>query len=336
MKIGIITFHSANNYGAVLQCYALSETLKDLGCVVELVDLPLHAKVTQIRPLLRNKLMSLAFCHFREKFLPKVAGNTAEQSVYVFGSDQVWNPQITKSNYALFFGSWVKASIPKIAYAASFGLSTWDYPLYTKTVKKHLESFQSIGVRESTGADICKDVFNVNCDKVLDPTLLRENYKDLFKKRKASNSMVCYIFGKDESSMEQIRNIGEKCNLKPVLLNDARIRSRIKSVVFPSVSKWLSYLESSKFILTDSFHCMVFAIIFKKNFIAIPAIPERAGRMLSLLADLGLESRFFQNIDNIHKSSIILEDIDYTKVVEKLDFLRKESLEFLNNSLRSL
>ena len=86
-------------------------------------------------------------------------------------------------------------------------------------------------------------------------------------------------------------------------------------------------------ILTDSFHCMVFSIIFKKDFIAIPAIPERAGRMLSLLSDLDLESRFFNDITEAKKSDVIAQPIDYDAVHNKLNALRKSSLSFLHRSL---
>jgi len=335
MKIGIITFHEANNYGAVLQCHALAEMLKSLNHNVELADLPLHGKANNFRAKLRNKVLSRAFSHFRAFFLPPISKDNAKNDIYVFGSDQVWNPQITKDNHQLYFGSWVKAGATKIAYAASFGLSTWDFPEYTKGVSDQLKTFSAIGIREATGVTICNDIFEVNSEKVVDPTLLLNDYSHLFKKRKKTDSLVCYIFGKDQEKMQQIRIIGHKCNLKPILLNDMRLRKSIKSVPFPSVATWLSYIEASEFVLTDSFHCMVFSILFKKNFIAIPAIPERAGRMKSLLSDLGLESRFFNNINDVHQSNVILEDIDYQKVDEKIKALRESSISFLKKALEA-
>lgn len=333
MKTGIITFHTANNYGAVLQCYALSESIKDLGHEVELIDLPLHEKPKNLRPLLRNKVLSMAFSSFRDTFLPKVVKPSVEKDVYVFGSDQVWNPQITKKHCLSFFGSWVKNNKPKIAYAASFGLATWDFPKLTLEVKKELSTFNALGIRESTGVSICKDQFDLDTTQVLDPTLLRTDYSSVFKERKTSKSLVCYIFGKDEQKMDQLRNIANRLELQAVLLNDARFRRDIKSVLFPSVAKWLSYIESSQFVITDSFHCMVFAIIFKKNFIAIPAIQARAGRMVSLLESLGLESRFFNTLEEAQNSDVILQDIDYSVVDKKLEDLRANSLEFLKDSL---
>jgi hypothetical protein len=335
MKISIITFHEANNYGAVLQCYALAETLKSLNHSVELADLPLHGKAISFRAEMRNKVLSRAFSHFKANYLPTVSNDNTKNDAYVFGSDQVWNPQITKANYHLYFGSWVNSEATRIAYAASFGLSTWEFPEYSQEVKKQLENFDAIGVRETSAVEICNNTFAVKSEQVVDPTLLLTDYSHLFTKRKKTNSLVCYIFGKEKDKMDNIRKIGNKCNLQPILLNDMRFRKGIKSVPFPAVAKWLSYLEASEFVITDSFHCMVFSILFKKNFIAIPAVPERAGRMLSLLDCLGLKSRFFNSIDEASESAVLIEKIDYTIVDDKIKSLRESSLSFLKSALES-
>jgi len=337
MNIGIVTFYSANNYGAVLQCYALAETLKSLGSnSVSIIDLPLHTKPNSWRSALRNKVLSQSFSAFRSDFLPVVVAKEEKKSLYVFGSDQVWNPQITKNNTGLFWGDWVDSSIPKISYAASFGLSSWNFPEYTGLAKKQLKTYKAVGVRESTGVDICKGEFSIDAEQVIDPTLLLTDYRVVFKKRAPEKNLVCYIFGKNEKNLEELKLLAFKVDLKPVLLNDLRWRKGIKSVPFPTVSTWLSYLESGQMILTDSFHCMVFSIIFRKDFIAIPAIPERAGRMLSLLSGLGLESRFFNNISEARKSDVITQSIDYELVHSKLNALRKLSLDFLQRSLDSV
>ena len=333
MNVGIITFHSANNYGAVLQCYALSSVLKDQGHDVRLIDLPLHEKPVGIRPKLRNKIRSKAFSSFRKVYLPVVVGPSSAKDVYVFGSDQIWNLQITKSNYRSFFGDWIDREVAKISYAASFGVGTWDFPEYTNLISEELRSFSAVGVREASAVEICKNEFDIASEKVLDPTLLLDTYEGVFKKREKTSTLVCYIFAKNEEKIKHIKSIGAKCDLRTVLLNDFRIRRNIKSVPFPSISTWLSYLDSSEMVLTDSFHCMVFAIIFKKNFIAIPAIPERAGRMLSLLKDLGLERRFFNDIADVNASNVTSENINYLEVDGRLSLLRHRSLDFLRNSM---
>ncbi|UMB60796.1 polysaccharide pyruvyl transferase family protein [Lutibacter sp. A80] len=336
MEIGIITFHNVNNYGAVLQCYALSEILKNKGYKVELINLPLHSKSKKIRAIVSGKLSSAAFKSFRINFLPNTVESDNLKDLYIFGSDQIWNLDITKSNFKLYFGSWIKKEVPKIAYAASFGNSKWNNQDNKEDVKKLLNSFSSIGIRESSGVKICEKEFSIKCDKVLDPTFLLNNYDFLLKKINLSKLMVCYIFGKDELKINELKKIANKKNLKPVLLSDVRLRKDIKSIPFPTVSKWLSYLNTSELILTDSFHCMVFAILFKKNFIAIPAIPDRVDRMVSLLSDLGLKSRFFKNIQEVFNSEVLEEDIDYKLVDEKLEKLKVESFNFLEKSLKTI
>jgi len=336
MKIGIITFHRANNYGAVLQCYALTEKIKELGHDVFLIDLPLHKKAVSIRVILRNRLISFSFTGFRKNKLTSVVDKNIEIDAYVFGSDQVWNPQITKENFHLYFGSWVKGNIPKIAYAASFGVSEWVFNKYSAEVQKNLNKFRTIGIRESSGGRICSEIFNIESEKVLDPTLLLTDYSNLFSARKKQKSLVVYIFGKDSSKLKEIKKIADDKELKPVLLNDLRYRNGIKSIPFPTVSKWLSYIDSSEFVITDSFHCMVFAVLFRKNFIAIPALPDRIDRMLSLLKDLGLESRFFNSIEEVRNTDIYKNDIDFDRIDNKIKIMRESSLEFLKNSLLEL
>jgi hypothetical protein len=332
--IGIITFHSANNYGAVLQCYALSKVLISWGYEVKVVDLPLHNKPKPIRSSIRQWMVSLGFFKFRKHRLPVNIEKSEECDLYIFGSDQIWNIDITKENYKLYFGNWIK-NYPKIAYAASFGVSKWKHTTYDKEIKKLLLEFSSIGVRENSGAKICKEIFGINSYQVVDPTILLTNYKNIFKQIKQSKSLICYIFEK-ENKINAIKSIGNKIGFKTVILNDFRKRKGIKSVPFPSVSKWLSYINSGGLILTDSFHCMVFAILFNKNFIAIPAKLDRIDRMLSLLKELGLESRFFYNTDEIVNSKVLDENIDYEKVNDRLDSLREDSLNFLKVSLNEV
>jgi hypothetical protein len=333
MNLGIVSFHNAHNYGAVLQCYALSETVKKLGYQVELIDFPLDKKPKGLRAILSDMVLSRAFSDFRISHLPNIVGSESAKDCYIFGSDQIWNPQITEASYDVFFGSWVPASIPKIAYAASFGLSIWEFPSYTKAVKDQLDNFRSISVRESSGVDICEKVFSVDCEKVLDPTLLLEEYTGIYRKQEPSKSLVVYLLCRDEAKIKEVRRVGERYQLGPVILKDFRFRANVRTVAFPSVSKWLGYLESGSLILTDSYHCMVFAIIFKKNFVVVPAVAERVDRMLSLLKDLGLESRFFQDIGEINAASPVLDDIDFVEVDKKLKLLRQSSLEYLKTSL---
>lgn len=338
MKIGIVTFFKANNYGALLQCYALSEFLKKNNHQVYLVDADLPEKNHTLRAKLRHYFYNkIAFQNFRNAYLPAIIPSTSNFDVIVFGSDQIWNLDITKTHYAAYFGEYVSTNTVKIAYAASFGINVWIHSDKTRHVKAMLNDFSSIGVRESEGIAICKDQFNINAQQVLDPTLLidKTSYDRLYEPINRPNYIACYIFHKDSNKINLSADIAIKLNCDLCLLSDMRYRKNVHSIPYPNVSKWLSFIRSSNFVITDSFHCMVFAIIFNKDFIAIPAIPSRAGRMTSLLKKLSLEQRFFPDIDSALSSNELTTPIDYMSVNCKLEVLKLNSHDFLVSAIKT-
>lgn len=338
MKIGIVTFFKANNYGALLQCYALSEFLKKNDHKVYLVKTDLPEKNQTLRAKIRHYFYNkIAFENFRNGYLPSIIQSTSELDVIVFGSDQIWNLDITKTHYASYFGDYVSTNAVKIAYAASFGINVWIHSDKTRHVKAMLNEFSSIGVRESEGIAICKDQFNVNAQQVLDPTLLIDKtlYDRLYEPIIRPNYIACYIFHKDTNKINLSADIARKLNCDLCLLSDMRYRKNVHSIPYPSVSRWLSFIRSSNFVITDSFHCMVFAIIFNKDFIAIPAIASRAGRMTSLLKKLSLEQRFFPDIDSALSSNELTKPIDYMSVNYKLEELKLNSHDFLVSAIKT-
>lgn len=336
MKIGIVTFFTANNYGALLQCHALYSYLKSFGHEVILLDTELPNKNKTFRSKVRHAFFnSVAFKAFRKDHLPVVYPKNTKVDIVIFGSDQVWNLDITKEFYLQYFGSFLSHEIRRVAYAASFGVNSWTHQDKLQSVKNEIAKFSSFGIREGSGVEICKEHFEVNATKVLDPTLLltAEKYKHLYKPRANKNQLVSYIFNKDSKKIADVKKLASKLVLPTLLLSDVRIRKGVLSVPYPSVANWLSYLAAAEFVVTDSFHCMVFAIINRKNFIAIPAIQARAGRMTSLLADLGLTDRFFDNLDAAIASTTITRPIDYELVNQKLARLQYDSQQFLISSL---
>lgn len=343
MKINILTFHYANNYGAVLQCYALSKAIEQMGYSVELLNLiPNKSEKISLKSKLRIYLLNRKFDSFRKNELPKqteVFSNLEQLNssypsadYYVVGSDQVWNPQITKDNSLAYFFSFLKNE-RRIAYAASFGVEEWNWEV--AEVKGLLNKFSAIGIRETQGVELCSKVFNINSEKVVDPTLILNSYQDLLKGEKPLDvELATFKFQKGVDWYLFINNFSSMHKLDLVHINDYKLLKKGKSFNFCSVSKWLNILASSKFIVTDSFHCMVFAIIFKKQFIALPAHKGRTSRMKSLLSDLGLLERFFETYEEVD-NKIASEKIDYSSVDKKLTKLKSHSIEFLSRSLNS-
>ena len=103
--------------------------------------------------------------------------------------------------------------------------------------------------------------------------------------------------------------------------------------LYNKVSQWLTYLKDAELVVTDSFHCAVFSIIFHKKFVVVANPARGIARLETLLGKVGLEDRFFTNIEDVLKSGVLDREIDYQEVDKKLEIHRKHSMEFLTKAL---
>lgn len=215
MKIGILTQPLHNNYGGLLQNYALQQVLKKMGHNVETVDwMPAEtfrewlwkkkelllsmALKDRKRPRYQltseeEKVIGRNTHHFTNQYIsvcPKKAGRLEDfhsidaeykYDAYVVGSDQVWRPSYNANMMTAMFLDFVKRKDVKcIAYAASFGTSAWEFsPALTEDCARQAQKFDLITVREKSGVDLCRDHLGVDAIWVLDPTMLlaREDYE---------------------------------------------------------------------------------------------------------------------------------------------------------------
>lgn len=346
-KISILTFAKGDNYGAVLQAYGLATTLRRMGYDIEFIHFTwttlVHEILSSITPL------KYRFEYFRRKYLksfskkchtPDDLTKAIENSdICIVGSDQVWNPDITTSRAKYYFFDFVPDSISCIAYAASFGVDQWKWPELQDDVKGLLDRFKYVSVREASGIKICKDVFNVKARQVLDPTLLLGEFNDMLLKTKKRNYVLGFKFVTSPEYYAILEHVAKKLNSKPLVMDlfprDLKYTLRVSASYFSSPERWVTNIAYSQFVITDSFHCMVFAILFKRDFLVIPSsrLKSVQGRMSSLLDLLGLSDRIFPTIEDAYNSSIWSIPIDYNKVEAKLSVLRKESISFLEEAL---
>ncbi|MCD9529097.1 polysaccharide pyruvyl transferase family protein [Photobacterium carnosum] len=354
-KIGILNFQfSNNNYGAVLQAAALQFVIENKGIECEHIDFRpnkyrgvLFYPKMLVKKFLKKPIPVIAtisgshvFEDFRLKYLKRTKIFTREShqlvelsdsySHVIVGSDQVWRPEYTYLQPAAFFLNFVPSKVKKISYAASFGLDDWTYDeKMTGKIKQLLNKFNYISVREKSGNDICKRVFNVDSTHVLDPTLLvgADFFLDMIKvdDHKLKNELVYYKLDESDDFMASINEISIKLKLEieNIYHNNGE---------FNSVTNWLESIKNSKFIVTDSYHCICFCILFKKNFIC-SANPSRGlTRITSLLEIFGLEDRLCLNEKEL-SSERYFKIIDYTKVDKLLLLNREKSEKFLYKSL---
>lgn len=369
MRIGILTLPFNNNYGGYLQAYALMTVLKRMGHDVELIyrrpnkrpffrrliyPLKTLVKIILGRPhgsFIMNQESDLRrsgklLMPFVDKYIsprtkPYYTTTDMEKScigkydVVIVGSDQVWRPMYVP-NINDFFLEFIKdKNVRKIAYAASFGTATPEYTdLQKKVCGKLISEFQAISVREKSALKVIENFgwqVNSTPQLVLDPTFLLPS-KEYLKhiKVKRCDQIFCYVLDRTERTRELIL-YAEKLLKLPCyeILKDVGEKTFLK----PSIEIWLSNIYNSRFILTDSFHGMVFSIIFNKPFAVYVNKDRGADRFVSLLSLIGLEDRMINDLSDVDK--IINNSIKWDRVNEKLEKLRNISIHFLNDSLTS-
>jgi hypothetical protein len=288
------------------------------------------------------------FDAFREKYLSNItkeyfeeedfAKNYPSADIYVVGSDQVWNIAITRWQYPLFFLSFVKGKSKKIAYAACMGGS--EDILFSKEQKKCigklLKGFDKISVRNQVAANILYKNFSINAKQVVDPTILLDGYEELARESdiNATGSLWFDKFIINDLWLDAIRYVANQQGLD---IRADRTLIRIPKIPFNpvvSVADWLRLVQTSSFVFTDSFHCTVFCILSRKQFITTPSYKGGEGRMLDLLKKLGLEDRFFFDPESVKRDIARWKTpIDYDKVYIKLNKLKEESKDFLKEAL---
>ena len=354
-KIQILTFARGDNYGAVLQSYGLAETLRRMGFYVEFLALKKrqtwrYAIISNISPLKRG------FDDFRKKYLKaftKPASNGEElrqaatdSDCCIVGSDQVWNPNITSVRTPFYFFSFLPKNKRRISYAASFGTDRWNHPELVTDVKIWLKDFHAISVRENAGVEICKNTFGVNARKVLDPTLLLGDFEAVLTKPKYKNFIVGFMFRPSREYYNSLRNLSITLSSK-VLLMDLPSRAIKPEILqfslspFTSVRNWVTNIANASIVITDSFHCMVFAILFKRDFYYIVNNKQLMSRITTLLEDLKLTDHIIegpQAFCEFVKSDEFKhrKPIDYDSVHTTLKLLRSVSMQYLYDALSDI
>ena len=250
----------------------------------------------------------------------------------IVGSDQVWRADLLKDIEDYFLVFLESQSTKRIAYAASFGSSDPKYSNEKKSIcGKGYSRFDAVSVREEDGISIIRDFGwdGPTPHHVLDPTFLldRNQFDILLPKPKITNNLFCYILDSTDNKDIYIKRVSDKLGLNVINI----IKDRTKdSFVFPSIETWLQGIRDSRFVITDSFHGMVFCIIFNTPFVVIPNKARGASRFYSLLKKFGLEERIVDENDVALPTEI---DIDWSDVNEKLMMEKEISLCFLRNAL---
>lgn len=368
-KIIVLTQPLWHNYGCLLQAYALQRCLKALNYDVVTDEFPRRFLTPYQRFVKKSKHFVAHYFLGRKSvnpfpFLPtekqwrEICSNTSvfvtkyintvdffggkvlpskemidRFDTFVIGSDQVWRDSYgrVESYFCDFLAN--RSDKKVFSYAASFGVSHWQFDENrTKRLASLAKGFQAISLRESSGVELCECNLGVKAEHVLDPTLLlsKGEYVGLIEGMEQSEgNMMCYILDKSEEKENFIAHIEERKVLKAFSV------MKDEQGVYPSVEKWLRGFYDAKFVVTDSFHGMVFSIIFEKPFFVILNKERGASRFLSLLNALGLEDRLVKDF-SLFDWSLVDSEVDYEALRRPLRALVGKSQEFLIRNLERL
>ena len=340
MKTGIVTFFDHDNYGAMLQAYALRKKLMSFGTEAEFLSFAADGPVEGPAPAVMTPLLKkirqesdrrhASFCEFRSKYLPSAAFSEKIADNYdrfVAGSDQIWNPEITKKDDRYFLP--FARPEQKISYAASFGKT--DFSAEEKAeMRPLLESFgECLSMREQEGAALVKEITGKEIPVCVDPVLLtkEDDWNELCRKREAEPYLLLITVQNDTFLLKEAKKLAEEKGLAFKVIT----ASFFPPVGFApwsgvGVTDWLDLLRNASFVVTSSFHGLAFSVIFEREFLFYPLQNElagRNGRMTELLEDLELTDR----------KRTSEEPICWEKVREKKAILSARSEEFLRVSL---
>ena len=360
--IGIITFHQALNYGAVLQAYALKAVCEKLGAAVHIIDYEFGGIEEKIAPVSKfiyannkkNAVVSLvrgllgypwdkkrerAFHRFRKKYLNESAKCTNAEDIaalgydiLIGGSDQIWNRGITQHRYdPVFFMNFDTAS-KRILY----GASSEDVPFLREkeqAFKKALEGLQGkVSIREKKLADYVEKLINEKYPIVADPTLLAgKEVLDAIEIPEITSEpyILLYQIDANPESDISIKSLEKKFECLVYTMTVPRIGDFYGRKGEAGPEEFLALLKGAEFIVTNSFHGIALSVIFHKQFF----VYENSGvmsRIDGLLNQLELSNRKVKMCKDILQDDLI----DYEKVTGKVNVMRQNSMEFLVQAIK--
>lgn len=299
MKTGILTFYGADSYGAVLQAYALQQALLRLGADCEFVDIrmsghgaaaPQQGSASPAAAVFARRLQAegqkraALFARFRARHLRvsrpyrPTEDIAAEYDLFIAGSDQIWNLRIPDAD-ARYFLPFARPE-QRCSYAASFGGDT--PPEHVRDwIAGQLSGFRAVSVREKSGVDTVKALTGKEAVVCLDPTFLleREDWETLAAEETVDPGVVLFLLKYDEALVAAARAEAERQGL-PLRIITAGFMPQLGTApwVGNGVSQWLSAIRNARCVFTNSFHGMVFSMIFERPFRMARLGGELAGR----------------------------------------------------------
>lgn len=343
-KVAIVTLTKNPNYGNALQNIALHNVLHKIGVEAQTVinydgsslfirkgNIKYYCNVAFNRHNLRglekrrkrfveciSKYVRFSKAYWIENHIQNFS--PSEFDYFIAGSDQIWNPffGLASSFEMLDFVPVQK----RISYAASFGVSSLDGLEKNKIefISQSLKKFQALSVREKAGVEIAKEIAGVDAELCLDPTMLMgaEEWDEFLEKpniKLPTKYVAVYMLGSvTEEYEKEIANIARDKNAEVV-----NLLSNEFFYLNPLEFAWM--IKNSLFVCTDSFHAMVFSVIYHRSFMIFDRKDKHKNqnsRFDTLLSVCGIDA---------------INNINWSAVDERISLEKKKSMNYLIKAL---
>lgn len=366
MKIGILTFHNAHNWGAALQLYALKNYLISLGHEVKVINYrnenieksyPQKLNITLNKKDIKGILIYLyqklelefgkkaykekwtKFKKFEKELLDNDEKEYTLQELenlnidaFICGSDQIWNPGLTGGLDKAYFCQF-NTTANKITYAASMGVKKIDSK-YEEQFEKYVNGLDYISVRENSLKEYLKKFTNKDIYEVVDPTLLLDvnKYKNIEVDPKYKNYLLVYTLMDNPILRETSKKIAKERNLKIVEICYLKELKKIfhKQIANIGPEEFIGLIKNANCVITNSFHGTIFSMLYRKDFYTINAGHVNS-RIENLLKIANIQERCISDYEDIKKCS----NIDYNTVFENISKHSLSSKEFLKKALQN-
>ena len=314
LKVGVIGLDHHKNIGNNILKYAMFLQLKEMGVDPYIIGYNFGKGIKFIAE--KTNLVSIK--NFKQL-------NQTDYDILMVNSDQTWrfwNGRFEDIAFLKFAENW---TIPKFIYGASIGTDHWPFSRKTNDMaNKLLKNFTGISVREIGTVKYVKQYLNMSAIYVLDPTLLinKNYYLDVIKDYKKGINKIDYILTYKLDyiyNMEKFINI---TNIYDIQLNDEEY-----------IEKFLSGIYNCKAVITNSYHGVLFSIIFNKPFVAFININRGNERFNTIKEVYGIKDRFFDIYKN-PSLDLLLTPLNFNYTI--INYYRNISIEYLKKNLNIL
>lgn len=384
LKIYTLNYYYGNNYGAVLEAYALQKSLEIMGYQTSCINYKHNEHFAQklmrrirwalMRPkmffhyinVILNKNLNnnyntkhyirsdqSSFSIFRSKYLKIDIRNCRSSKdldskldnvkACICGSDVIWAKGDNSLDIDAYFLNWGRQSMKRVAYAPSWGTDSID-SLNKDTRNKIaycLSKFDYVSVREKSGIDICNKLGREDAQWMPDPTLLltMKDWNCVADPNTLNTApyLLHYFVPYNQSLAPEsiIKTVSQRLSINVVIIPDIS-KQDLTQEVWPSPSRWISYIRDSDFIVTNSFHGVVFSIVFHRPFVFTLLEGKDAPkneRLFSLLEKFNISERIVPEYSEELVLNIINTPINWDEVDSIISGWRKEGLDFLKDAL---